>query len=218
MMEINGYEIHTKLGEGGMGSVFLVRNGAGESFALKTLRSDVMDHKEFVERFLRETRIALMLIHPRIVRTFDVGTMKDGIPYMLTEFCPNGDVGSWLSRSPRREYARFLQWLYDAGAALAYAESRNIIHRDLKPANLLLDAGMRLKIADLGMARGTSADATRLTVEGAVIGTPLYMSRNRPVRGTTWTSVPTCTAWARPSTTSSPARRPSSDGRRRRFS
>ncbi|MFH1377350.1 MAG: FHA domain-containing serine/threonine-protein kinase [Planctomycetota bacterium] len=176
MKDFLGYKIVRQLGEGGMGTVYLATSADGMRYALKTVKPDIADNDEFRQRFLREGRIAVRMKHDRVVGTFEAGESPDGILYMLTEFCPNGDVDHWIEKHPKTPLQIALQWTYDTALALEYIDSNRIIHRDLKPQNMLLDTGFRVKLGDVGCARGTSADATRLTEDGRIQGTPYYLS------------------------------------------
>ena len=171
-----GYKLVRRLGEGGMGTVYLVTDGKSRSFALKTVKPDIASSDEFRKRFLREGRIAVRMKHDRLVGTFEAGESPDGVLYMLTEFCPNGDVDHWIEKHPKAPLPIALQWTYDIALALDYVDSQHIIHRDLKPQNMLLDSGFRAKLGDVGCARGTTEDATRLTEDGRIQGTPYYLS------------------------------------------
>jgi serine/threonine protein kinase len=165
------------LGRGGMASVYLVEDGDGKRFALKILEPDHEEFAEFSQRFMRESRIALRLTHPHVLRTHEAGSTPDGKHFMIAEYCPGGSLGDWLDVKGRVEPARALSWLREAAEGLdhAWREAR-VVHRDIKPENLLLDDHDRVRVADFGLALRLAPNATRLSMEGLVVGSAYYMS------------------------------------------
>jgi eukaryotic-like serine/threonine-protein kinase len=123
------------------------------------------------ERFRREAQAVAALRHPNVVQVYDVGD-ADGRPYFTMELMESGSLARKLSGAPQpaRQTAALLATL--AGAVQA-AHEAGVIHRDLKPGNVLLTADGTPKVADFGLARRLDADE-RLTLSGAVIGTPSY--------------------------------------------
>ena len=165
-----------KLGSGGMGDVHLVEDEDGHQYALKTLRRSRADDGIHQERFRRESQLSLALDHPNIVRTHAVDETPSGILYMVSEYCPGGSTSSWLQSHGPLPAELALRWMMDVARGLQYAwREHRVIHRDIKPDNLLLDAGLHVKIADLGIARRMDLD-TRLTATGLVVGSLRYMS------------------------------------------
>ncbi|HTL53627.1 MAG TPA: FHA domain-containing serine/threonine-protein kinase [Planctomycetota bacterium] len=178
------YTVRRKLGEGGMGAVYLVTAPDGAPFALKTLRAEHSENAEFVKRFLREAGIALKLRHPNIVTTHEQAQAPDGTLYMVTELCPKGGLDGVLIARERIGVPEALFWMAGVARALDYAfQTFHVIHRDIKPANLLLDGAWNIKLADLGLARRTDANATRLTMEGTIVGSVSYMSPEQALAG-----------------------------------
>ena len=159
-----------------MGAVFLGQDETGVQVAIKTVRKDVLKSSDMIERFQRENRIALKLNHDRIVKTYSVGQTPDGVFFMICEYCSNGDIMNYIRRNRLPGIETGARWLKDTLEALSEADRHKIIHRDIKPQNLLIDSEIRVKLGDFGLARGTSADATRLTIEGMVTGSPHYIS------------------------------------------
>lgn len=185
------------LGRGGMGEVFRAFHpGLGIEVALKILRVSAgyvsqtsdgprsSEDDSNVQRFVREVRSTAELDHPGIVRVFDCGVNEDGHLYYTMELLRGRTLGSVVRRSmklggeglapPRAAYL-----IRDAARALAEAHQRGLVHRDVKPENLFVAsiAGERdvMKVLDFGIARVLSEDQ-RLTGDGALIGTPAYMS------------------------------------------
>jgi len=171
------------LGAGGMADVFLIEDAAGERYALRTILGEVAAEKDYVRRFERETRIALSLSHPNIIRTHEAGTLRDGRPYVVGEFCAGGSLASYLETHGPIGERTGLRWLSQAAEALSYAwREHRLVHRDLTPGNLLLDDNGDLRIADFGLAKRLTADATAITGEGVALGSPYYISPEQATR------------------------------------
>jgi serine/threonine-protein kinase len=173
--EIGEYEILRKLGEGGMGMVFLARQKSlDRTVALKVLSPKVAKDQKFTERFQREARASGKLEHPHIVQGIDVGQdPKTGLWHFAMEFV-NGPSVSRLLKSGVVPERRALQIVRQIASALECADKRGFIHRDIKPDNILLTAGGDAKLADLGLAKKTEENG--LTQMGQVVGTPHYIS------------------------------------------
>ncbi len=177
MQVFGSYKIVKQLGEGAMGSVLLVESPDRHAYALKLLHAELERREDFVERFLRELRIALSMKHAHIVEAFHGGQAPGGGLYMLTEFCPGGGLDHWLEQRGKLDLADALPWLAAVVEALEYAFLvQQVVHRDIKPGNLLLDGRQCIKLGDLGLAKHTGADATDLTTHGSIVGALLYMS------------------------------------------
>ncbi|MHC4873071.1 MAG: serine/threonine protein kinase, partial [Planctomycetota bacterium] len=171
-----GYEKIRTLGTGAMGSVYLVRNEEGKQFALKTIHPELITDNSQTSRFRNETKMALDFKHRNIVETYEVGTSKNGVLYMVSEYCPNGCLYRVLQEMGTLPVNLALFWMIDASHGLDYIwRNFRIVHRDIKPDNLLLTKEHRIKIADFGIARDTGF-ARRLTAADLLIGTPHYMS------------------------------------------
>ena len=173
---VGRYELVEKIGEGGMGTVFKARDGdSGRVVALKILPAKLAEDKIFMGRFQREAIAVTRLDHPNIVRGLDVGTADDS-HYIAMEFIDGVDCDRMLarrSRIPEREAANIAVQI---ARALEYAGSRRLVHRDIKPANILVTKDGTAKLTDLGLAKSTSATATKLTQTGITMGTPHYIS------------------------------------------
>ncbi len=168
------YEVLEELGRGGMGVVWRARDSRlGRVVALKLMKAGADARPEVRNRFQREATAMACLQHPGIVQIFDVGE-QDGVPFLALEFVPGESLAQRLGRAPlpARSAAELLEGL---AQAVAYAHQRGVLHRDLTPANVLVTADGKAKITDFGLARLLS-DGAALTLTGAVMGTPSYLS------------------------------------------
>jgi formylglycine-generating enzyme required for sulfatase activity/tRNA A-37 threonylcarbamoyl transferase component Bud32 len=170
--QVPGYEVESVLGRGGMGVVYKARHlRLNRPVALKMALADAYAGPNERERFRREAEAVAALRHPYVVQVYDVGD-ADGRPYFTMELMEGGSLARKLSGAPQPalQAAALLATL--AGAVQA-AHEAGVVHRDLKPGNVLLTADGTPKVADFGLARRLDADE-RLTLLGAVIGTPCY--------------------------------------------
>ena len=175
---IGRYEVVSRLGQGGMGSLYLAKDPKiGRLVAIKLVRQE-FDSPEARQRFAREAQSAGTLRHPNIVTIFDVDE-HDGLPFIAMEYIDGETLGEVVKRKALLPVARRLQWVEDLCAGLAYAHRQGVIHRDIKPANLMVDTEGSLKILDFGLAR---RDASKFTQSHVIIGTPNYMSPEQ-IRG-----------------------------------
>ena len=176
---IGTYTITKILGKGGMGVVYEAVRGS-DTFALKTIEARFLSNEDSQaeHRFAREIRVLQSLEHPAVVRLFDFGVAEHPLGYRLAFFVMERLEGRSLEalladqgHVPTSEGLRIVAALIDG---LAYLATKNVVHRDIKPANVFLTEDRRVVLMDFGLAR--SAESTRLTRTGRVIGTLAYMS------------------------------------------
>lgn len=171
---MNGYEILSQIGQGGMATVYLARQQSmNRNVALKFLPKQFLNDDTYLQRFEREVKIVSQLEHRNIVPVYDYGE-HEGQPYIAMRYMPAGSVDNLL-RDGRIPLERIQNIIEQIAPALDYAHSKDILHRDLKPSNILLDDGGGAFITDFGIARILSEQATAITTQG-VVGTPSYMS------------------------------------------
>jgi len=178
------YRIVKKLGEGGMGAVYLAEHTLlGRRAAVKVLQPNLSSNQDIVQRFFNEARAATAIADPGIVQIFDFGYHTDGSAYIVMEFLEGEPLDARLKRHGRLAPEEALRLLRQVASSLHAAHSRGIIHRDLKPENIFLVAdrevagGERAKILDFGIAKlSNNADSKVKTHTAAIMGTPMYMS------------------------------------------
>lgn len=171
---INGYEILSQIGQGGMATVFLARQQSmNRNVALKFLPKQFLNDDTYLQRFEQEVKIVSQLEHRNIIPVYDYGEF-DKQPYIAMRYMPAGSVDD-LIRKGRIPTERVLSIMEQVAPALDYAHSKDILHRDLKPSNILLDDGGGAFITDFGIARILGEQSTAITTQG-VVGTPSYMS------------------------------------------
>ncbi|MEW6356942.1 MAG: protein kinase [Planctomycetota bacterium] len=170
------FRIEKKLGSGGMGAVYLAEQvSLQRKVALKLISPEAATDQEYVARFKREATSAAQLVHPNIVQVHSIGE-HEGLWYIAMEYVAGKSVGDMLKERNPMDVAEAANYIAQALKGLARAHSLGIIHRDIKPDNLMVNSDGEVKIADFGLARMKTAQDISLTVSGAVMGTPHYMS------------------------------------------
>jgi serine/threonine protein kinase len=180
------YELHDKLGSGGMSNVYRATDRILErTVAVKVLAEHLSDDDRFVARFRREALAVAKLIHPNIVQVYDTG-VDSGRHFIVME-CVEGRSGAQILKSDGvLDPETTIEIGVQACAGLEYAHRHGIIHRDVKPGNLMVTGGpvhggeMTCKLTDFGIAR--AAEQTRITQVGSVVGTAAYLAPEQ-VRG-----------------------------------
>ncbi len=180
------YVIERKLGEGGMGVVYLVHHQTtGEPAALKIMLPRVAVDERAVRLFEREMEVTRQLHHPNIVEFYDHG-VSGSMFYFLMEFCPDGSVDRLMDQYGGRLPLKVaLPIMLDALNGLAYAHEQGYVHRDLKPQNILLvksNGRQVAKLGDMGMAKNfQEAGLSGFTQTGQFAGTFPFMPREQVV-------------------------------------
>jgi len=170
------YRIEAELGRGGMATVYRAADlELGDDVALKVFRQAADDTA--MERFRQELKLSRRLIHPHIARLYDIG-VHHGFRYISMELLQGESLEDKMRRQLPLDKA--LSFLRQACEALGAAHEQGVIHRDVKPANMFVVSSDTLKIMDFGIAK--QREAPGLTTDGAVIGTPEYMSPEQ-IRG-----------------------------------
>jgi len=169
------YVLECQLGGGGMATVYLVHElRHRRPVALKVLRPELAVELG-PERFLREIQTAARLQHPHILSVLDSGE-DAGRLWFTMPYVEGESLRERLTRAPPLGLPEALRIAREAAQALEYAHHQGIVHRDIKPENILLTRDGSTLVADFGIARSVQAGDARLTTEGLVLGTPMYMS------------------------------------------
>jgi serine/threonine-protein kinase len=179
------FRITKEIGRGGMAAVYEAENvDIGKRVAVKVLAAELVSSKTVMERFLREARASAAIRSPYICDVYDVGTFEDR-PFLVMELLEGESLYDRLSHIRRLDLKETLAISTQTSKGLARAHEANIVHRDLKPENIFLtrneDGEIVSKIVDFGLAKFyepalEGGAAARLTKEGALFGTPAYMS------------------------------------------
>jgi hypothetical protein len=166
------FELHTSVGQGGMGEVFRgVDRLTGRAVAIKLVRGHSL------ERFLRESRLLATLDHPAIVEYISHGQLPSGDHFLVMEWLEGVGLDRHLKRTGPLPVDQVLVLARRVCEALVVMHARSVVHRDIKPSNLFLQAHDigALKVLDFGIARQARSDEL-LTLTGQIVGTPAYMA------------------------------------------
>ena len=190
--KLGRYEIRSKIGEGGMGEVYLGEDlQLRRRVALKILPLEVASNKDRMRRFTQEAQAAAALNHPHIAHIYEIGE-ADGLHFISMEFV-DGLTLRQLVHDQHTDLTKLLRYLQQVADGLAKAHASGIVHRDLKPDNIMVTRDGHAKVLDFGLAKliepqqpigtratGSSEVATALmpqhSTPGAVMGTVGYMS------------------------------------------
>jgi serine/threonine protein kinase len=180
---IGNYKITAKLGEGGMGVVYLAEHPViGKKVAMKAIHPELSKNSDVVSRFVTEAKAVNQIGHEHIVDIADFGNTPEGEFYFVMEYLQGESLSDRLRRETQIPYPRALSIGAQIADALNASHAQGIIHRDLKPENIFLcHRGQNrdfVKVLDFGLAKLTMGDlkVTHKTRTGSVMGTPYYMS------------------------------------------
>ncbi len=184
------YRITREIGRGGMATVHEAENvDIGKRVAIKVLAQELTGSQIVVERFLREARAAAAIRSPYICDVYDSGKLSSGQPFLVLELLEGESLYERMTRQRQLDAPTTIAVISQVCRGLTKAHAASIVHRDLKPENIFLtrdeEGQLLAKILDFGLAKfytPTTKDQARLTREGAVFGTPAYMSPEQ-VRG-----------------------------------
>jgi serine/threonine protein kinase len=177
------YHIIKKLGEGGMGAVYLGEHvKMGRKSAIKVMMASMAHDPDAVARFNREASNASRISHPNVCQIFDFGETSDGLIYLAMEFIEGKSLKDLVEHEGAIPAVRAAHIIRQSADALQAAHDLGIVHRDIKPDNIMLcqgrDGSDVVKVVDFGIARAVGGDeeGQKVTKTGLVVGTPEYMS------------------------------------------
>jgi serine/threonine protein kinase len=192
MLFFGDYKLVDRIGQGRMAGIYKAVHPTGQVVALKVLPPSKAANPQTLARFQRESRLALRLKHPNVVRTFQRGQTRAGLHYLVMEHLDGEDLEDVLKRRKRLPIPEAAHVLAQAFQGLQHLHEEGLIHRDLKPANLMLvparpDTTLHstVKILDIGLGKALfdldeglegAPDNPDLTTEGSLLGTPNYMA------------------------------------------
>src|SRR3954471_4739492 len=176
------YEVHSKLGEGGMGQVFTALDAElGRNVAIKLLPTEFTTDVDRRSRFRQEARVISALNHPNIITIYEIGENELG-SFLATEFVEGRTLRDVI-KNESLTLPRILKIVEQAANALVAAHAAGIVHRDIKPENIMVRGDGIVKVLDFGLARvvelGSSTATTQsehATAPGTLLGTTSYMS------------------------------------------
>ena len=173
--------VHEKLGEGGMGEVYLAEHvRIKRKVALKLMRPWMIGDPVALGRFHREAENASQISHPNVAQVYDFGETTDKLVYLAMEFVDGESLSKVLEREGHLHIARTAEVVRQIGEALNAAHAMGILHRDLKPDNVMVGRTRYgtdlIKLVDFGIARAMNRTTQQFTSTGLIIGTPDYMS------------------------------------------
>ena len=172
--KLGDFEIIRPIGRGAMGVVYLANQiSLKRPVALKVLRYSVTG-KQATARFEREAELVATLQHANIVPIYATGK-HDGMHFLAMQLIDGPSLSQWsAAEDADRDPVKLAKWGAEVASALAHAHQRDVIHRDVKPSNLLQDGDQKVWLTDFGLAR--RFDDLRMSMTGAMLGTPNYMS------------------------------------------
>lgn len=172
---VGPYRVIRRVGRGGMGSVYeAIDERSSQRVALKVLSAELSAQPDFVARFHRESRALSTFSDKRIARVFFSGA-AEGVPFFAMEFVDGRNLEEILNAEGVVKPDRAIEWMREIAIGLDIAAQHGLVHRDVKPTNILIDDSGQVRIVDFGLAKALDSE-TRLTVTGAVVGTPFYLS------------------------------------------
>jgi DNA-binding NarL/FixJ family response regulator len=171
--QIEGYTLVREVGSGAVSRVYLMQPEAGGAPVIaKVLFEHLLHDSDFLERFLREYQILGRIRSPYVGKVFGYG-FSDNSAYLLMEYLSGGDVRAYFTGN-YVDQVRILRIFRQVLTALKDIHAAGVIHRDLKPHNVMFREDQSLAMVDFGIAK--LADLPGITLEGTLLGTPIYMS------------------------------------------
>ncbi|MCO5167716.1 MAG: serine/threonine protein kinase [Planctomycetes bacterium] len=172
---LGGCFVNARLGAGAMATVYLAWHGElRKDVVIKVLSHEHTKVARTVERFRREASAMARVEHPNVVMVFDLGTTPDGRPFTVMQYVDGQDLDKRMKAQGRLAPEEAARLVLEVARGLEAAHAKGVIHRDVKPENIMLTSGGTAKVTDFGLAKDTTM--APVTMDGAIIGTPLYMA------------------------------------------
>jgi tRNA A-37 threonylcarbamoyl transferase component Bud32 len=173
---VGGCTINAKIGAGGMGAIYLAHHEAlRKDVVVKILPPESAANPRTVERFFREARAAAKLEHPNIVQVQDVGTTERNLHYIIMQYIDGRNIEEKIQAEGKQTPKEATRIVLEIARGLQAAHRAGVIHRDIKAENILVTNTGQVKLTDFGLAKDLNSEL-KLTADGAMIGTPLYMA------------------------------------------
>lgn len=173
--QLGDFRLMKKLGQGGMGEVYLANQVSLDRLvALKILSKEMAKKPGFVERFVREARAMARIDHANAVKVYAAESDK-GLHYVAIEYIDGQSMQDWIDQQGKLNVGDSVHVVLSCADALNHAHEMNLIHRDIKPDNILVNKKGIVKVADFGLAKALDDEDMSMTQSGTGLGTPLYM-------------------------------------------
>jgi serine/threonine protein kinase len=170
-----GCRIIKKIGEGGMGVVYLAHHLAlNKSVAIKILPPSFAREEERVKRFIREARFAAQLEHSNIIQIYNIAK-HDDFYFIIMQYVEGESLAVKIRKEGKINLTEALKITRDVALALSIAHQKGIVHRDIKPENIMINRNGEIKLMDFGLVRVLDV-ASQLSQSGDILGTPYYLS------------------------------------------
>ena len=171
---VKDYEIKELIATGGMAAIYKATQiSTDQTVAIKILHGHLAQDKDFITRFEREARAAADLKHENIIDIINYGH-AEGVYYIAMQYVDGKSLKELINSVKFIPHDVALAIIYEICQGIEHAHQKGVVHRDIKPANILISQGGMVKITDFGLAQ--AQDLTSITVTGAIVGTPAYMS------------------------------------------
>ena len=166
------YEVLSKIGAGGMADVYKGRDTMLNRYvAIKILKKEYRENKDFVRKFRSEAQAAAGLLNPNIVNVYDVGEDR-GLYYMVMELVEGITLKEYIQKKGRLSTKEAISIAIQMCTGIEAAHKHNIIHRDIKPQNIIISKEGKVKVTDFGIARAVDSN----TVSSSAMGSVHYVS------------------------------------------
>jgi serine/threonine protein kinase len=174
-VQLGDFKLLKKLGQGGMGEVYLANQvSLDRQVAVKILSKEMAKKPGFVERFVREARAMARIDHPNAVKVYAADSDK-GLHYVGIEYIDGQSMQDWIDQLGTLSIGDSIHVILSCADALNHAHELHLIHRDIKPDNILVTKKGVVKVADFGLAKALDEEDMSMTQSGTGLGTPLYM-------------------------------------------